>query len=206
MTEHYYTSAPTSRHDVKRLAIEVEGLRLLFDTDAGVFSRGELDAGTELMIRALPPLAGSVLDLGCGWGPLGLFVKARNPGIELTCADINERAAALTSANAALNGLACRVLQSDGFAAIEGRFDAVLTNPPIRAGKKVIYSLFEQARAHLAPGGALYIVIQTKQGADSALRFLESAFGCARIIARGGGFKVIEARAQETGHSGASEI
>lgn len=195
MTEHYYTRTPTSRHDVKRLAIAVEGLSLAFDTDAGVFSRGELDAGTELMIRSLPRLSGQVLDLGCGWGPLGLFVKARNPDIDLTCADINERAVALTAGNAALNGLACRALQSDGFAAIEGSFDAVLTNPPIRAGKKVIYALFEQARAHLRPGGALYIVIQTKQGADSALRFLESAFASARVIARGGGFKVIEARA-----------
>ena len=193
MTEHYYTSAPTSRHDVKRLAIEVEGLRLLFDTDAGVFSRGELDAGTELMIRALPPLAGSVLDLGCGWGPLGLFVKERNPGIELTCADINERAAALTSANAALNGLACRVLQSDGFAAIEGRFDAVLTNPPIRAGKAVIYRLFAEAKEHLTDDGALILVIRKQQGAASAQKYLQTLFPTVTLLDRTAGFWTMQA-------------
>lgn len=194
MSEHYYTKTPTSRHDVKHLSIALDGTELVFDTDAGVFSRGELDAGTELMIRALPPLSGRVLDLGCGWGPLGLFVKSRNPGIELISADINERATELTAANAKLNGIECMALQSDGFAAIDGRFDTVLTNPPIRAGKKVIYSLFAQAKEHLNAGGALYIVIQTKQGADSALKYLNETYAEARVIARGGGFKVIEAR------------
>jgi 16S rRNA (guanine1207-N2)-methyltransferase len=194
MSEHYYTQTPTSRHDVKRLTIALDGRELAFDTDAGVFSRGELDAGTELMIRALPPLSGRVLDLGCGWGPLGLFVKARNPEIELTSVDINERAVELTAANARLNGLACTAFQSDGFAAIDGQFETVLTNPPIRAGKKVIYSLFAQAKEHLSASGALYIVIQTKQGADSALRYLNETYAGARVISRGGGFKVIEAR------------
>ena len=105
MSEHYYTGAPTSRHDIRRLSICVEGRTLDFDTDAGVFSRGELDAGTELMIRSLPPLAGRVLDLGCGWGALGLFIKARCPKIELVCADINERAAAQRIHHAERSGL-----------------------------------------------------------------------------------------------------
>ena len=96
MSEHYYTQNPTSRHDVKRLNITLDGKVLSFDTDAGVFSRGELDAGTELMIKSLPELNGTALDLGCGWGALGLFVKARNPGLNITLADINERAVELS--------------------------------------------------------------------------------------------------------------
>lgn len=196
MSEHYYTGAPTSRHDIRRLSISVEGRTLDFDTDAGVFSRGELDAGTELMIRSLPPLVGRVLDLGCGWGALGLFIKARCPEIELVCADINERAAALTAANARLNGLDITTVHSDAFENVEGEFDYVITNPPIRAGKRVIYAMFAQALDRMKPGGALYIVIQTKQGADSALKYLREIYpGGAQVIARGGGFKVIEARA-----------
>lgn len=195
MGEHYFTGAPTSRHDIRRISARVDGLELAFDTDAGVFSRDGLDAGTELMIRALPQLSGRVLDMGCGWGALGLFLKARNPEIALTMADINARAVELARSNAALNSLKCEALISDGFEALKGRmFESIAMNPPIRAGKKVIYELFNAARAHISPGGALYIVIRTRQGADSALRQLTDAYESARVIERGGGFKVIEAR------------
>ena len=193
MSEHYYTQNPTSRPDVKRLNITLDGKVLSFDTDAGVFSRGELDAGTELMIKSLPELNGTALDLGCGWGALGLFVKARNPGLNITLADINERAVELSRKNALLNNIECEVVCSDVFSGIAGTFDVILTNPPIRAGKRVIYDMFLKAREHLSASGALYIVIQTKQGADSALKFLRENYADADIIARGGGFKVIRA-------------
>lgn len=193
MSEHYYTAQPVSAHDLRQFEASECGISLRFYTDAGVFSRDGLDRGTALMIEGIPPLSGRVLDMGCGWGALGLFLKAKNPAIELTCADINARAVELTQKNAALNALGCAVKQSDGFAAIEGRFDAIVTNPPIRAGKKVIYSIFEGARAHLTEGGALYIVIQTKQGADSALKFLRGIYSEVEIIDRSGGFKLIRA-------------
>ena len=87
-------------------------------------------------------------------------------------------------------------MHSDAFENVEGEFDYVITNPPIRAGKRVIYAMFAQALDRMKPGGALYIVIQTKQGADSALKYLREIYpGGAQVIARGGGFKVIEARA-----------
>ena len=183
MSEHYYTQNPTSRHDVKRLNITLDGKVLSFDTDAGVFSRGELDAGTELMIKSLPELNGTALDLGCGWGALGLFVKARNPGLNITLADINERAVELSRKNALLNNIECEAVCSDGFSGIADTFDVILT----------IYDMFLKAREHLSASGALYIVIQTKQGADSALKFLRENYADAEIIARGGGFKVIRA-------------
>ena len=193
MSEHYYTQNPTSAHDIRRIEVELDGQKLSFDTDAGVFSRDGLDNGTELLIRALPSLSGTVLDMGCGWGALGLFVKARNPAIELVACDVNERAVDLTRTNARLNNLGVHTLISDGFSRVEGLFDTIITNPPIRAGKKVIYQMFADAAQHLAPVGALYIVIQTKQGADSAKKYLEECYGNAEIISRGGGFKVIRA-------------
>ena len=198
MSEHYYTQNPTSRHDVKQLEIALDGQVLKFTTDAGVFSRGELDAGTELLIKSLPQLHGTALDMGCGWGALGLFVKLRNPALKITMADINERAVELTRKNAAANALECEVICSDGFSGIDGTYDTVITNPPIRAGKRVIYDMFLRAREHLTPDGALYIVIQTKQGADSALKYLRENYAQADIIARGGGFKVIRALMQTT--------
>ena len=106
-------------------------------------------------------------------------------------ADINERALELAKANVAQNGMQAEALLSDGFAAIEGQFDAVITNPPIRAGKAVIYAMFEQAREHLVPGGALYLVIRKQQGAPSALKHLQTIYARADVIERDGGYWII---------------
>ena len=116
---------------------------------------------------------------------------AAHPDIAMTMADVNERALALAVRNAAANGMRAEALLSDGFERVEGLFDAVITNPPIRAGKAVIYKMFEDARAHLAPGGALYLVIRKQQGAPSALKFLKELYGIAEVIERDGGYWVI---------------
>ena len=107
--------------------------------------------------------------------------------------DINQRAVALARRNLKQNGVRAEVVQGDGFAAVTGAFDAIITNPPIRAGKAVIYGLFAEARAYLKPGGALYVVIRKQQGAPSALKYLKETFGDAAIIDRGSGFHVIRA-------------
>ena len=101
------------------------------------------------------------------------------------------RLLALARRNVADNGMQAAALLSDGFAAIEGEFDAVITNPPIRAGKAVIYKMFEDAKAHLREGGALYLVIRKQQGAPSALKFLKTLYADAEVIARDGGYWII---------------
>ena len=191
MADHYYTARPQSAHDEWQIEFPALGNRLRFTTDAGVFSRDGLDKGTALLLEALPPLSGRVLDLGCGWGAVGVSLGAKYPGLELVMTDINARAAELSRRNLAANGVRAEVLQGDGFEAVTGRFDAIVTNPPIRAGKAVIYGLFERARDFLKPGGALYIVIRKQQGAPSALKFLKETYGNAEVIERGGGFWVI---------------
>ena len=191
MAEHYYTENPRSAHDEWTVEVRALGQSLRFTTDAGVFSRDGLDKGTELLLNALPPLTGRVLDLGCGWGAVGVSLGAKYPELELVMTDINARAAELSRRNLAANGVRAEVLQGDGFEAVTGRFDAIVTNPPIRAGKAVIYGLFERARDFLKPGGALYIVIRKQQGAPSALKFLKETYGNAEVIERGGGFWVI---------------
>ena len=195
MSDHYYTANPASAHDERRVALTALGNELVFTTDAGVFSRDGLDKGTEALLNALPvPMEGRVLDLGCGWGPVGVALGKRYPALEIVMTDINQRAAELARRNLAANGVQAQVVQGDGFAAVEGSFDAILTNPPIRAGKAVIYALFREARARLNPGGALYIVIRKQQGAPSALKFLREVYGEAEVIDRSGGFHVIRAR------------
>ena len=193
MTEHYYTENPQSAHDEWQVEFTALGNSLRFTTDAGVFSRDGLDKGTALLLNALPPLSGRVLDLGCGWGAVGVALGAKYPGLDIVMTDINARAVDLARRNLAANGVRAAVVQGDGFAAVEGKFDAIVTNPPIRAGKAVIYGLFDTARDFLNPGGSLYIVIRKQQGAPSALRHLQEQYKTAEVVDRGGGFWVIRA-------------
>ena len=196
MTDQYYTRTPSSESKPAECAFSFRGKTLRFTTDAGVFSRGELDAGTRLLLDALPDvLEGSVLDLGCGWGPIGISVKAAWPETDVTLADVNLRALSWAEKNAARNGVRVACLESDGFSALEGRiFDAVITNPPIRAGKQVIYRLFREAFDHLSPGGSLFLVIRKQQGAESCIRYLEGFFASVEKLDRSAGFWVLRAR------------
>ena len=196
MTDQYYTRTPSSESKPAECAFSFRGKTLRFTTDAGVFSRGELDAGTRLLLDALPDvLEGSVLDLGCGWGPIGISVKAAWPETDVTLADVNLRALSWAEKNAERNGVRVSCLESDGFSALEGRiFDAVITNPPIRAGKQVIYRLFREAFDHLSPGGSLFLVIRKQQGAESCIRYLEGFFASVEKLDRSAGFWVLQAR------------
>ncbi len=193
MSEHYYTENPHSAHDERLIEVRALGNVLRFTTDAGVFSRDGLDRGTEVLLNALPELTGRVLDLGCGWGAVGVALGAKCPGLEIVMTDVNARAVELSRRNLVQNGVRAEVLQGDGFAPVTGTFDAIVTNPPIRVGKAVIYGLFDRARDFLNPGGRLYVVIRKQQGAPSALKHLKERYKTAGVIDRGGGFWVIEA-------------
>ena len=191
MNDHYYTVNPNSAHDVRRVKFSVLGNELMFDTDAGVFSRDGLDVGSKVLMEALPDLHGRVLDLGCGWGAVGVSIKKKWPEIDLVMTDVNQRAADLSKSNLALNRVSAQVLQGDGFENVEGKFDFVITNPPIRAGKQAIYGMFADAREHLNDGGELYIVIRKQQGAPSALKYLSEIYSESEVVEKEAGFWVI---------------
>lgn len=191
MPDYYYTQEPASAHKERSITARALGLTLSFETDAGVFSKNELDPGSRLLIESMGALSGRVLDLGCGWGPVGTFLSLANPQAQLVMSDVNERALDLARRNLKNNGAAAEVVSSDGFAALEGTFDHVATNPPIRAGKALIYGLFDTAHERLRDGGALTIVIRKQQGAPSALKHLQETFGNAEVIAKGGGYWII---------------
>ena len=193
MNDHYYTEIPASAHDERRIRLTALGHALDFITDAGVFSRDGLDRGTEILLNALPPLRGRVLDLGCGWGAVGVALGKAYPDLDIVMTDVNTRAAELARRNLGLNGVKAEVVQGDGYAAISGAFDAIITNPPIRAGKALIYGLFDDARTRLNPGGALYIVIRKQQGAPSALKHLQETWPQAEMIEREAGYWVLRA-------------
>ena len=201
MTEHYYSENPGVEHDLRQVIFEVLDLRLNCTTDAGVFSRDGLDMGTRVLLEALPQLHGRILDLGCGWGPVGVALGKKYSDAQLVLTDVNSRAVELAARNLAANGVTnAAVVQGDGFAAVEGDFDAIVLNPPIRTGMAVIYAMFAEAAAHLKPDGALYIVIRKQQGAESAQKYLRSIYGDVERIAREKGYWVLRCAKPEKTH------
>ena len=194
MNDQYYTADPQSESKPVPCAFPYRGYGLNFMTDAGVFSKGELDVGSRLLLDALPALTGDVLDLGCGWGAIGVAIARANKGARVVMADVNHRALGLAQENCARNGVTAEVIESDGMSAVMGRrFDAVVTNPPIRAGKQVIYKMFADAAASLTDEGALYLVIRKQQGAESCVKYLRTLFGSVEKLDKSAGFWVLKA-------------
>ncbi|MGI5899461.1 MAG: class I SAM-dependent methyltransferase [Christensenellales bacterium] len=200
MSDHYYTNEPASKESKIKIELEFRGKGYSFYTGSGVFSKDNLDPGSRLLLESLALAEGEVADIGCGWGPIGIILARENPLAQITMLDINRRAVGLCGENIALNGAEnAQVLESDGMKALpENRlFDLIVTNPPIRAGKQVIYGIFRQAYDRLNSGGALYIVIRKKQGAPSAKAFLSQLFGNCETVNRGGGYWVLRSEKGE---------
>ncbi len=195
MNDHYYTRVPQSESKPVGCEYTYRGVALTFQTDAGVFSKGEVDTGTRLLLEALPEeMSGEILDLGCGWGVIGISIAKKWPGARVTMADVNTRALDLSRENSKRNGAEVTCVESDGMAELaEKTFDAVVTNPPIRAGKQVIYRMFADAAARLKPGGALYLVIRKQQGAESCMKYLQTIYDTVEKLDKSGGFWVIKA-------------
>ena len=192
MTQHYFTSNPQSAHDERAIQVELAGVRADFCTDAGVFSRDGLDFGSRLLIETVYPLLhGRVLDMGCGWGAIGVLLARLCPDARITMADINERAVALAARNARQNGVSAETLVSDGYENIAPSFDAIVTNPPIRAGKQTVYRILDEAKTRLAPGGRLFLVIRKEQGAPSAQTHLQGVYSRVELLARKKGYWIL---------------
>ncbi|MGF9700960.1 class I SAM-dependent methyltransferase [Paenibacillus sp. MABNR03] len=196
MSNHYYSDKPQVAHDRRATEAELRRWKLRLVTDAGVFSKNGIDYGSRVLIDAMELTAGAhVLDVGCGYGPIGLTAAKLAPEGHVTMIDINERAVELSRENAKANGITnVTVMQSNLLAEVNKKdFDVILTNPPIRAGKETVHAIFEQAYQHLKVGGSLWVVIQKKQGAPSAKAKLESLFGRVEEVTKDKGYRIFKA-------------
>ena len=169
-------------------------MRLRLRTDAGVFSRGRLDRGSELLLEAIDVgPCDLVLDLGCGYGALGIVAAKLSQGGHVILTDVNERAVSLARANVRANGVPnAEVRVGDLYAPVADlAFDHIVCNPPIRAGRVVVDRIVAEAPAHLFDGGRLWLVARTRQGADALRRRMADAFGNVEVARRGSGYKVL---------------
>ncbi|TMI80944.1 MAG: class I SAM-dependent methyltransferase [Bacillati bacterium ANGP1] len=192
---HYFTPQAPARAATRTVELRLRDRALRFRTAPGVFARSSVDRGTRLLLEAAD-LGGArrILDLGCGYGAMGIVAAAVVPQARVVLVDINPRAVALAQENIALNRLAnAEARCGDGCAPVAGeQFDLVLFNPPIRAGRNVVLRLLGEAHACLRPGGRLYFVARTQQGARTLGRRMGETYAEVREVARGGGFRVFE--------------
>lgn len=173
------------------------GRQMQFQTDAGVFSKGIVDFGSRLLIEQfqLPSIEGPVLDIGCGYGPIGLTLALDNESRIVHMVDVNDRALLLARINAEKNNIEnVMIYESVALQAVKTEgFSAILTNPPIRAGKDTVHAFYEQAYEKLAQEGELWVVIQKKQGAPSTEKKLIELFGNVEVVAKKRGYFIFRA-------------
>ena len=195
---HYFQNDPNLASNLQKISFDIGELHMSLWTDNGVFSKSRVDEGSFAFLKVLLPLglSGKILDLGCGSGTIGLTIAMASPEASITLADINTRALALCEKNAQELGLSQRVtiLLSDIYKNIEGQYDSIVVNPPIRAGKRVTYAMYEGAKQRLIDGGSLFIVIRKAQGAPSASAYIESLFGNITLLKREKGYYIYQAK------------
>lgn len=194
--QQYFTNQPTSDHDVSYWDFDLLNHKIKFKTDAGVFSKKRVDFGTVQLIQAAAEtdlIVGPILDLGTGYGPVGISF-AKND-YQVTMSDVNQRALELAKTNAEENGVINRVtiIESDVYSNIDQQFAAIIVNPPIRAGKKIIRQMIEEAPQYLLTGGKFIFVVQKKQGAESYKKIAEDVFSNIELLDRNKGYIVYSA-------------
>ena len=199
--DHYFSADPSVPFKREPFTCEVWGHSLTLVSGAGVFSRGHLDHATAVLFRETsPPAPGRVLDLGCGYGVIGLAIAAAVPGAVVTGVDVNERAVLLARENAAALGLADRFTAGTPDAVpADATYDEIWSNPPIRIGKTGLHDLLARWLPQLVPGAAAWLVVQRHLGSDSLARWLEGRGHRVERVASRSGYRVLRVDARPTG-------
>ena len=199
MTDHYFSADPSIPFEREAFTCEVWGHELTLVSGSGVFSRGHLDRATAVLFRETePPAQGQFLDLGCGYGVIGLAIARAVPLATVTAVDVNERALALANENAQALGVEGRFVAClpDAVPA-DATYDEIWSNPPIRIGKQALHDLLLTWLPRLRPDGRLVMVVGKNLGADSLQRWLGEQGYPTRRLASAKGFRVLESRVSE---------
>lgn len=189
---YYFDKNTDIKSNEKTVHVNINNLMYAFITDNNVFSKKGLDFGTRTMLECLDlkNINGDVLDFGCGYGPVGIYIKS-NTNSNVDMVDINERAINLARKNAKLNRVDVNIFESDIYSNVSKKYDYIITNPPIRVGKEVLYRILVEAKEHLKEKGSLIFVINKDQGAKSTMEYLKNYYNV-NILEKNKGFYVFQ--------------
>ncbi|QTA37628.1 class I SAM-dependent methyltransferase [Thermosipho ferrireducens] len=192
MFEHYYTQKPTTPLRIKYAELILKNAhKYIFKTPSGVYSFGKIDKASKILIEHSIAKSGKVLDLGCGYGVIGITLKKEYPEIELYMSDINERAVEFAKINAKDNNVEATIKAGNLYSVWENMvFDHIVSNPPIVAGKKVWMEIVEKAPEFLKDGGTLEIVAFHNKGGKRIKEFMNEIFGNVKDTWKEGGIRV----------------
>lgn len=196
--EQYFTNNPDLKSELRTIIYKNKTQTLTFYSDNGVFSKDKLDFGSTLLLETVLKNVNTdnlnILDVGCGYGFLGISL-AKFLNAHVTMCDINKRALHLAKRNCEKNNVKslCEVLESNIYENITNIYDLIITNPPIRAGKEVVYGILDGARDYLKEDGELWMVIRKNQGAKSTIEHLKNNYEC-EIVTKSKGFYIIKAK------------
>ena len=193
--KHYYTNNEDLISEPEQFIFTYRGKELIFTSDHGVFSKKMIDFGSRVLLDAIELDEGksTLLDVGCGYGTFGVALKSAYPALEIDMIHVNERALLLAKQNLAANNLEANVYLSSVYENVTNKYDVIVTNPPIRAGKETVTKILVEAKEHLNLHGEIWVVIQKKQGAPSAKKNLESVFGNANVVKKDKGYYILKA-------------
>lgn len=192
---HYFTNDENLSHDIKKVNVLIHSINYYFYTDNGVFSKGELDFGTQLLLNTFEysfPQEKDFLDIGCGCGPIGIY--ASKLGFTVDMSDVNKRAMELSKRSLNEQKLKANVFESDAYESINNKYDYIVSNPPIRVGKEKLYEIIMGAKAYLKENGNLWIVVRKKQGAESLIRNMKDVYSTVDVVEKKKGFYIIRAK------------
>ena len=196
MANHYYENNDKLDSNEVIITYYFKGTTLKFTTDIGVFSKSGVDFGSSLLLKTLEfEKAKTLLDVGCGYGTIGLTIAKTNPHIAVEMVDVNDRAIKLSLKNKELNGINnAEIFVSNIYENIRKKYDLIVSNPPIRAGKKIVHEISKSSILHLNEGGSYWCVIQKKQGAESLFKTLQEVFSKVEIVEKDKGYWIIRAQ------------
>ena len=191
MAEHYFTQKQHSKFIISKISAHLRNHNFEFLTASGVFSKKRIDPGTNLLINKSLIKPGKILDLGCGYGPVGIAIAKTHPKSDITMSDINERAILLTKKNIKLNNIKnAKAIKSNLFEKIKSKFDIILLNPPQTAGKKLCFQMIEESYSHLKPNGTFQLVARHNKGGKTLSEKMKLVFGNLKTIAKKSGYRI----------------
>lgn len=190
---HYFENDESLKSNIKEVKVYINNQPYIFATDNGIFSKKGLDFGTRTLLENIDieKISGNVLDFGCGYGAIGIYV-AKNTNANVHMIDINKRSLKLALKNADINHVNVKIYESNIYENVKDKFDYIITNPPIRVGKKILYEILFNAKNILNHNGELLLVINKDQGAKSLMKDLEKVYKV-ELITKNKGFYIIRA-------------